>query len=175
MVSFLENDNRANAKYEKLAYDFTFKDLDGSSMNLADFKNKVIIVINVASQCGFTSQYEDMQKIWEKYQAKGVVILGIPSNDFGQQEPGTNEEIKNFCEAKFGITFPMTEKVSVKGNEAHPFYLWAKDNHGKSAVPKWNFHKIIIDRTGKIAETFSSITSPTSRKFTKTIEKLILN
>ena len=96
MIFFLGNENNVNAKYEKLAYDFTFKDLDGSSMNLADFKNKVIIVINVASQCGFTSQYEDMQKIWEKYQAKGVVILGIPSNDFGQQEPGTNEEIKQF-------------------------------------------------------------------------------
>ena len=173
MISFLGNN--AAAKYEKLAYDFAFKDLDGSELSLAEFKNKVIIVVNVASQCGFTSQYEDMQKIWKKYQAKGVIMLGIPSNDFGQQEPGTNKEIKNFCEAKFGITFPMTEKVSVKGTDAHPFYIWAKENHGKSAVPKWNFHKIIIDRTGKVAETFLSITNPSSKKFKKTIEKLILD
>ena len=173
MISFLGNN--ATAKYEKLAYDFTFKDLDGSELSLAEFKNKVIIVVNVASQCGFTSQYEDMQKIWENYQVKNVIMLGIPSNDFGQQEPGTNKEIKNFCEAKFGITFPITEKVSVKGTDAHPFYIWAKENHGKSAVPKWNFHKIIIDRTGKIAETFLSITNPSSKKFKKTIEKLILN
>ena len=116
-----------------------------------------------------------MQKIWENYQAKNVIMLGIPSNDFGQQEPGTNKEIKNFCEAKFGITFPMTERVSVKGTEAHPFYIWAKENHGKSAVPKWNFHKIIIDRTGKVAETVLSTTNPSSKKFKKTIEKLILN
>ena len=173
MISFFGNN--AIAKYEKLAYDFTFKDLDGSELSLAEFKNKVIIVVNVASQCGFTSQYEDMQKIWENYQAKNVIMLGIPSNDFGQQEPGTNKEIKNFCEAKFGITFPMTGKVSVKGTDAHPFYIWAKENHGKSAVPKWNFHKIIIDRTGKVAETFLSITNPSSKKFKKTIEKLILN
>jgi glutathione peroxidase len=172
MMSFLNN---ANAKYEKLAYDFTFKDLDGSPLSLAEFKDKVIVVVNVASQCGFTKQYEDMQKIWEKYQSKGVVMLGIPSNDFGQQEPGSNEEIKNFCEAKFGITFPMTEKVSVKGNQAHPFYIWAKNNYGSAAIPKWNFHKIIIDRCGKVADTFSSITNPSSKKFRKVIEKLIIN
>ena len=173
MISFLGNN--ASANYEQLAYDFVFKDLDGSELSLAEFKNKVIIVVNVASQCGFTSQYEDMQKIWENYQVKNVIMLGIPSNDFGQQEPGTNKEIKNFCEAKFGITFPITEKISVKGTDAHPFYIWAKENHGKSAVPKWNFHKIIIDRTGKVAETFLSITNPSSKKFKKTIEKLILN
>ena len=175
MIFFLGSKNIANAKYEKLAYNFTFNDLDGSSLSLADFKDKVIVVVNVASQCGFTSQYEDMQKIWEKYQAKGVIVLGIPSNDFGQQEPGSNEEIKNFCEAKFGITFPMTEKVSVKGSEAHPFYMWAKENHGKSAVPKWNFHKIIINKNGKVAVTFSSATNPSSTKFEQTIEKLILD
>ena len=159
--------------YDKLAYEFNFNDLDGSKINLSEYKNKVIVVVNVASQCGFTSQYEDMQRIWETYEEKGVVVLGIPSNDFGNQEPGSSEEIKNFCEAKFGITFPMTEKVSVKGDNAHPFYMWAKDNYGKSAVPKWNFHKIIINKNGKIAETFSSITNPSSKKFIKTLEELI--
>ena len=173
MISFLGNINNANAEYERLAYDFTFSALDGSPLSLGNYKDKVIVVVNVASQCGFTSQYEDMQKIWENYQAKGVIMLGIPSNDFGQQEPGSNKEIKNFCESKFGITFPMTEKVSVKGPKAHPFYVWAKKNHGKSAVPKWNFHKIIIDRFGKVFETFSSMTNPSSKKFQKVLEDLI--
>ena len=170
MISFFGNN--VSAKYEKLAYDFQFKDLDGSILNLSEYKNKVIVVVNVASQCGFTSQYEDMQKIWEKYQEMGLVMVGVPSNDFGQQEPGNNDEIKNFCEAKFGITFPMTEKVSVKGSSAHPFYIWAKNNHGISAIPKWNFHKIIIGKDGKIAKTFSSMTNPSSRKFIEIIEKL---
>ena len=171
MISFLSNNISAN--YEKLAYDFKFKDLDGSILSLSEYKGKIIVVVNVASQCGFTKQYEDMQKIWSEYQKKGVVMIGVPSNDFGNQEPGNNEDIKNFCEAKFGISFPMTEKVIVKGKEAHPFYIWARENHGKSAVPKWNFHKIIVDKNGKIAETFSSITRPSSNKFIKTLEKLI--
>ena len=106
--------NKLSANYEKLAYDLEFKDLDGSSLNLSDYKGKVIVVVTVASQCGFTNQYEDMQKVWEQYQDRGVVMLGVPSNDFGNQEPGNNKEIKNFCEAKFGISFPMTEKISVK-------------------------------------------------------------
>tara|TARA_B100001123_G_C15025597_1_gene913282 strand:- start:223 stop:774 length:552 start_codon:yes stop_codon:yes gene_type:complete len=171
MISFLGNN--LNANDERLAYDFTFKDLDGSNINLSQYKGKVIIVVNVASQCGFTNQYEDMQKIWEKYQSKGIIMLGVPSNDFGNQEPGSNSEIKNFCEAKFGISFPMTEKISVKGPGAHPFYIWAREKHGKSAIPKWNFHKIIIDKNGKVADTFSSITNPTSSRFIKTLEKLI--
>ena len=173
MFAFFGKDTTSHAKYEKLAYDFAFEDLDGSQLKLSDYKNKEIVIVNVASQCGFTSQYEDMQKIWEKYQSKGLIMLGIPSNDFGKQEPGTNEEIKNFCEAKFGITFPMTEKVIVKGENAHPFYLWAKKNHGKSAVPKWNFHKIIVNKEGKIEETFGSTTNPSSNKFRKIIEKLL--
>jgi len=159
--------------YNKLAYNFSFNDLDGSKLNLSEFKNKVIIVVNVASQCGFTSQYEDMQKIWDSYQRKGIIMIGVPSNDFGNQEPGSNSEIKNFCEAKFGITFPVTEKVIVKGEDAHPFYKWARENHGKAAIPKWNFHKIIIGKNGKIYDTFASITNPTSKKFVKALEKAI--
>ena len=162
-----------SGNYDKLVYDFDFNDLDGSPLNLSEYKNKVIVIVNVASQCGFTNQYEDMQKIWEKYQSRGVIILGVPSNDFGNQEPGSSQEIKNFCEAKFGISFPMTEKVSVKGENAHPFYKWAKKNHGKSAVPKWNFHKIIIGKNGKIVDTFSSITNPSSKKFVKALEKAL--
>ena len=173
MISFIGSKNNVHADDDKLAYDFAFKDLDGGPLKLADFKNKIIVVVNVASQCGFTNQYEDMQKIWESYQVRNIIILGVPSNDFGQQEPGTNKEIKNFCEAKFGITFPMTEKASVIGTNAHPFYLWAKKNYGNSAIPKWNFHKIIIDKDGKVAETFSSVTNPSSKKFIRTLENLI--
>ena len=168
ILSFFNN--VAYGKYEKLAYNFSFNDLDGTLLNLSEYKDKVIVVVNVASQCGFTNQYEDMQKIWDKYQEKGLIVLGVPSNDFGNQEPGTSVQIKNFCEAKFGITFPMTEKVNVKGEDAHPFYKWAKENHGKSAVPKWNFHKIIIGKDGKILDTFTSITNPTSKKFIKVLE-----
>ena len=171
MFSFLGTNIKAD--YSKLAYDYKFNDIDGSELNLNKFKNKVIVVVNVASQCGFTKQYEDMQKVWENYQNKGVVMLGVPSNDFGKQEPGTSEEIKNFCEAKFGITFPMTEKVSVKGENAHPFYIWARENYGKSAIPKWNFHKIIIGKDGKVLNTFTSMTSPSSKKFIKAIEKAL--
>ena len=171
MISFVGN--KVTANYEKLAYDFQFNDLDGSPLSLSEYKGKIIIAVNVASQCGFTKQYVDMQNIWEKYQSKGIVMLGIPSNDFGKQEPGSSKEIKNFCEAKFGITFPMTEKVSVKGQNAHPFYIWAKENYGEEAVPKWNFHKIIINKNGKIDDTFASITNPSSTKFIKAIEKAL--
>ena len=171
IMSFFSTNVTAN--YDKLAYDFNFNDLDGNPLNLIQYKNKVIVVVNVASQCGFTKQYEDMQKVWEKYQVKGFLMLGVPSNDFGSQEPGSNKEIKNFCESKFGITFPMTEKVSVKGENAHPFYKWAKENYGKSAIPKWNFHKIIIGKDGKIEDAFASITNPSSKKFIKAIEKAL--
>ena len=124
---------------DKLAYDFDFKDLDGSTLSLSNYKNKVIVVVNVASQCGFTNQYEDMQKVWESYQKKGIVMLGVPSNDFGNQEPGSSQEIKNFCEAKFGISFPMTEKVSVKGESAHPFYKWAKKKSWQISCTQMEF------------------------------------
>ena len=161
------------AGYTKLAYDYKFNDLDGRELNLSEYKDKIVVVVNVASHCGFTKQYEDMQKVWNKYQDKGVVILAVPSNDFGKQEPGSNEEIKKFCEAKFGITFPMTEKVFVKGKNAHPFYVWASENHGKSAIPKWNFHKIIINKQGKVEDTFASITNPSSSKFINALEKAV--
>jgi len=170
MIFFNTN---ALGNYDQLAYEFKFNDLDGSEIKLSDYKNKVIVVVNVASQCGFTNQYEDMQKVWNIYQKKEFLMLGVPSNDFGKQEPGTNEDIKKFCESKFGVTFPITEKIIVKGENAHPFYKWAKKNYGSSAVPKWNFHKIIIGKNGKINETFSSITKPSSKKFISAVEKAL--
>ena len=172
IISLLFNNN-SMAEYDKLADEFTFNDLDGSKINLKDYNNKVIVVVNVASKCGFTKQYEDLQIIWDKYQSKGLIVIGVPSNDFGAQEPGSNNEIKNFCEAKFGITFPITEKAIVKGDNAHPFYLWAKKNYGRQAVPKWNFHKIIVNKQGKIHDTFASITNPTSKRFISSIEKAL--
>ena len=154
------------------AYDYEFNSINGDLIKLSQYKGKVIIVVNVASRCGYTPQYKDLQTLWSKYKSKDLVILGIPTNNF-RQEPGNNKEIKNFCETNFGITFPMTEKISVIGNNAHPFYKWARKDYGIGAIPKWNFHKIIIGKNGKVAETFSSITNPSSKKFIKVIENLI--
>ena len=165
MFSFF---TKGNAQYEQLATDFSFKDINGNSIELANYKEKVIVVVNVASRCGFTNQYEGLQKLWTKYGDKGLVVIGIPSNNF-RQEPGSNKEIKEFCETTFGIDFPISEKMSVVGSEAHPFFLWAKKNYGSSAVPKWNFHKIIIGKNGKVVETFASITKPSSKKFISVI------
>ena len=139
-----------------------------------EFQNKVIVIVNVASRCGFTNQYDDLQKLWTTYKDKGLIVIGIPTNDFSQ-EPGSNDEIKDFCETNFNISFPMSEKINVLGNNSHPFFKWAKENYGSGAVPKWNFHKIIIGKDGKIAETFSSITKPTSKRFINSIEQIIKN
>ena len=162
------------ANYETLAYDYTFKNLDGEIIKLQDYKNKVIVVVNVASRCGFTNQYEGLQKLWTEYKNKDLIVLGIPTNNF-KQEPGSNKEIKDFCENNFNIDFPMSEKVDVIGKNAHPFYKWANKNHGISAIPKWNFHKIIIDKNGKVVNTFGSITKPYSKKFINFIDSQIKN
>ena len=166
--------SKVSANYIKLAYDFEFSGIEGKTIKLSDYKNKVIVVVNVASRCGFTNQYDGLQKLWTDYKDKDLVVLGVPTNDF-KQEPGSNSEIKEFCETNFNVNFPMTKKVNVIGKKSHPFYKWAKDNHGKSAIPKWNFHKIIIGKDGKIADTFASITKPSSNKFIKFIEKKIKN
>ena len=171
MFSFF---TKGNAQYNQLATEFSFKDVQGSAINLADYKEKVILVVNVASRCGFTNQYEGLQSLWKTYRDKGLLVVGIPSNNF-RQEPGTNQEIKVFCETNFGIDFPITEKLSVIGADAHPFFVWAKKNHGSSAIPKWNFHKIIIGKNGKVVETFTSITKPSSKKFIAAIEKELKN
>ena len=171
MFSFF---TKGNAQYDQLASDFSFKNVEGSSINLADYKGKVILVVNVASRCGFTNQYKDLQALWTKYKENDLLVIGVPSNNF-RQEPGTNKEIKNFCETTFGIDFLISEKINVTGDNAHSFFLWAKKNYGSSAIPKWNFHKIIIGKNGKIAETFSSITKPSSKKFIAVIEKEIKN
>ena len=164
----------ASANYSKLVYDFEFNSIDGSKIKLNDFKNKVLVIVNVASRCGYTPQYEDLQELWSNYKNKNLVVIGVPTNNF-RQEPGTNKEIKDFCETNFGINFPMTEKIEVIGKNAHPFYKWAKENHGISAIPKWNFHKIVIGKNGKVVDTFASFTKPNSKKFLNLIEKEIKN
>ena len=167
MLSFF---TKGNAQYKQLATDFSFKNIEGGVINLSDFTEKVILVVNVASRCGFTNQYKDLQELWSKYKDKNLVIIGVPSNNF-RQEPASDKEIKDFCEATFGIEFLISEKTDVLGDNTHPFFIWAKENYGSGAIPKWNFHKIIIGKNGKIANTFSSITNPSSNKFISSIEK----
>jgi Glutathione peroxidase len=165
---------KASANYTNLAYEYDFNGIDGNKIKLIDFKNKVIVVVNVASRCGYTPQYEDLQELWSSYKERNLVVIGVPTNDF-KQEPGSNMQIKDFCETNFGINFPITEKINVIGNDAHPFYKWAKQNYGIGAIPKWNFHKIVIGKNGKVADTFASFTKPSSKKFLKLIEKEIKN
>ncbi len=163
-----------NASYDKLAYEFSFRGIDGKLINLASYKNKVIVVVNVASRCGYTPQYKDLQQLWINYKEKDLVVIGVPTNNF-KQEPGTNTDIKKFCESTYGINFPLAEKTNVIGSNAHPFYVWARKNHGIGAIPKWNFHKIIVSKNGKISDTFASFTKPTSKKFINLIEEEIRN
>ena len=170
MFSFFQ---KVDAKYEKLFFDLNIKSIDNKAINLNEFKGKTILLVNVASKCGFTKQYTGLQILYEKYKEKGLVVLGIPSNQFGGQEPGSNNEIKDFCETNFNITFPITDKVDVKGDEAHVIYKWAKKNHGNSTVPKWNFHKILINKEGKIYDTFNSFIAPLSDKIIKQIELIL--
>ena len=162
----------SHADYEKIFYDFKINSISGDIIDLNDFKGKPVLVVNTASYCGFTKQYADMQKLWERYKNKGLVVLGIPSNSFNQEKKN-NDEVKEFCEVNFSINFPITEITDVKGDNAHEIYKWAKENHGKSAVPKWNFYKILINKNGKVEDTFSSLTKPNSSKLRNKIEMLI--
>ena len=170
MISFL---NTGNAKYEKKFFDLKINDINEEKLDLETFKNKTVLLVNVASNCGFTKQYSELEELYNKYNTKGLVVLGVPSNQFGGQEPGNNNEIKDFCETNFNITFPMTTKIDVKGENAHPIYLWAKENYGNSAIPKWNFHKILVNKEGKIEDVFSSFTNPMSKKITNKIEEIL--
>ena len=171
MIFGLFNNSVANSKN---AYEFTFNSIDGNTIDLNNYKDQVILIVNVASRCGFTNQYEDLQTLWDKYKSKNLVVIGVPTNNF-KQEPGSNSDIKDFCESTFGITFPMTEKINVLGKNSDPFYKWAKESFGIAAIPKWNFHKIIINKKGNIVDTFSSITKPSSSKFVNLIEREIKN
>jgi len=164
--------NSATANYEKKFYDLGIESITGERINFNDYKNKAVLIVNTASYCGFTKQYNELQELWDLYKAKGLIVLGVPSNSFNQ-EKNRNSDVKEFCEVNFNINFPLTTITEVKGENAHELFKWAKDNHGKSAVPKWNFHKILINKEGKIEETFASFTNPMSKKIIKKLEKIL--
>ena len=164
--------NFASANYDKVFYDLQINSVSGELIDFKKFKDKAVLVVNTASYCGFTKQYESLQKLWEKYESKGLIVLGIPSNSFNQEKK-SNTEVKEFCEVNFDISFPLTAITDVKGENAHEIFKWAKKNHGKSAIPKWNFHKILINKDGKIHDTFASFTNPMSKKIIKEVDFIL--
>ncbi len=155
------------------AYQFTMKTIDGKPMPFAQYKGKVLLVVNTASFCGFTPQYEGLQKLQDTYKAKGLTVIGVPSGDFGGQEYDDAGEIKTFCESKFGIKFPLTEKSVVTGDKAAPIYRWAAAEMGAGNVPKWNFHKYLVGRDGKLIAAFPSKITPMSPDVTAAVEKAV--
>lgn len=152
------------------AYDYDFTAIDGSALPMTTFRDKVVLVVNVASKCGLTPQYDGLEKLYTAYKDKGLVVLGVPSNQFMGQEPGTNEEIATFCSTTFGVDFPMTEKVDVKGDDAHPFYKWAVSAVGEPAEPVWNFHKLLVGKDGTLINVFGPRTEPQDPEITAAIE-----
>jgi glutathione peroxidase len=151
-------------------HDFTLTGLDGKLMPMEQFKGKAVLVVNTASECGYTPQYEGLEKLWTTYRAKGLVIVGVPSNDFGAQEPGSAEEIATFCKINYGVTFPLADKSVVKGADAIPLYKWAGEKAGMVGRPKWNFHKYLFGKDGRFIDWFSTATTPTGPKITKAVE-----
>ncbi|MDC3054783.1 glutathione peroxidase [Candidatus Pelagibacter sp.] len=170
LLFFIKNITMANDI--KNFYDLKIDGINGEVINFKKYKNKVVLLVNTASHCGFTKQYSDLQRLWENYKSNGLVVLGIPSNSFNQ-EKNTNEAVKEFCEVNFDITFPLTKITKVKGNDAHEIFKWAENSFGKSAIPKWNFHKILINKNGIIVDTYGSITKPTSNKIINKIEEIL--
>ena len=164
--------NLSASNYDKIFFDFKINSITGETIHLSDYKNKVILIVNTASYCGFTPQYTELQELWDKYKLKGLVVLGVPSNSFNQEKK-IDSDVKDFCEVNFNVDFPMTSITKVKGDDAHEIYKWARDNYGKSAIPKWNFYKILINKDGKIEQTYSSLTKPMSNKIIKKIEEIL--
>lgn len=161
---------RAGDKAMPNAFDFSFTSIDGKPMPLSAYRGRVLLVVNTASFCGFTPQYKALQAVYEKYEPRGLVVVGVPSNDFGGQEPKAAGEIKEFCEGAFGITFPLTDKAVVRGNAAHPFYRWARETLGPMNAPWWNFHKYLVGRDGRLVTAFVSTTAPDAGRVTSAIE-----
>ena len=155
------------------AHDFAFTAIEGDPLPLSEFEGQVLLVVNTASRCGYTHQYAALQDLWARYRDRGLVVLAVPSNDFGRQEPGTEQEIKTFCEVNFNVDFPMTTKNRVTGAAAHPFYRWAVAQTGPEGAPRWNFHKLLIDAEGQLSAWFSTPTPPNSAEVTGAIERLL--
>jgi len=164
------SNTEAHGASMKTAHDFSFAAIEGGALPLSDFSGRAVLVVNTASRCGFTRQYGDLQALWSRYRDRGLVVLGVPSNDFGGQEPGTETEIKTFCEVNFDVDFPMTEKVHVSGETAHPFYDWARQELGALAKPRWNFHKYLVAPDGRLVDWFSTPTSPLSKRVIRAVE-----
>lgn len=155
------------------AHRFDFTGIDGAPLAMADYAGRPVLVVNTASFCGFTPQYRDLQALWERYRDRGLVVLGVPSNDFGGQEPGDEAEIQTFCEANYGVDFPMTAKQRVIGAGAHPLYRWIAGELGEAGAPKWNFHKYLIDGAGALAGVWGSRVGPLSDEVTATVESAL--
>lgn len=158
---------------QKTIYDFELKTLRGQPLPLSDYKGRPVLVVNTASKCGFTPQYKELEAIWQKYRDEGLMVIGVPSNDFAGQEPGGAEEIEQFCEINFGVDFPLAEKVHVTGADAHPLFKWLGAEGGFLSKPRWNFYKYVIGRDGKLIDWFASTTAPGSAKVEKAIKKAL--
>ena len=157
----------------KTAHDFSFTSIEGKPLSLKDYAGKAVLVVNTASACGLTPQYKGLQELWDADKDKGLVVLGVPSNDFGAQEPGSEDEVKEFCEVRYGVRFPLTSKNKVIGADAHPFYKWAAELTGEAGTPKWNFHKYLIGRDGTLQGVFGSRTEPKAPEVTAAIDKAL--
>jgi glutathione peroxidase len=155
------------------AYQFEFSSIDGESLPLDAWRGRPVLVVNTASYCGYTPQYGDLEALWQLFRDRGLIVLGVPSNDFGRQEPGSAAEIKEFCVTNYSVDFPLTEKYRVTGAEAHPFYRWTAEALGEAGTPRWNFHKYLIGPDGQLAGTWPAQVSPTDRRITSEIERLL--
>lgn len=155
------------------AHTFTFTTIDGQALALADFQGHPVLVVNTASECGYTPQYNGLQKLWERYREQGLVVLGVPSNDFGAQEPGREEMIREFCATRYGVDFPLTAKQIVIGPDSHPFYRWIVKQTGEAGAPRWNFHKYLIGPDGGLVDMWPSRVEPLSREISAAIEELL--
>ena len=155
---------------EERPWHFSFTAIDGAALPLSKFKGKAVLVVNTASECGYTPQYKDLEALWKRYRERGLVVLGVPCNDFGAQEPGSEKQIQSFCEVNYGVDFPLTAKARVTGNDAHPFYKWAAEVAGEAAAPRWNFHKYLVGPDGELAAWFPTKTSPAAKDVTAAIE-----
>ena len=165
LILFMSNTDAS----EKVFHDFTIESISGETINLSDYKSKVVLLVNTASKCGFTPQYSGLQKIYERYKDDGLVVLGVPTNDFNQ-ELSKESDVKEFCEIRFGVEFPMSSIQPIRGENAHPIYKWIQANVSVIGQPRWNFHKYLIGKDGKIINWFSSMTSPTSEGLVNQIE-----
>ena len=155
------------------AHEFDFQTIDGEPLPMTSFRDKVVLVVNTASKCGLTPQYDGLEKLYSDYKGRGLVVLGVPCNQFAGQEPGTEAEIKDFCETRFAIDFPLTAKVDVKDDTRHPFYAWVEDQLGTPAVPVWNFHKILIGADGAAVAAFGPRTPPQDPEIVAAVEKAL--